>query len=77
MGVRHAAPRTALTKWLDGLAIPLGFASLVLSQLRPNFVWWLLLALAVGRIGFSLVYRWNAQRVEAQWREQHPRPDSD
>ena len=69
MSGRHAAPQTRLTRWLDAVAVVVLFASAILSQVRTHFPWWIFMAIALGRLGFSAVYRWNAKRVEARWRE--------
>jgi hypothetical protein len=75
---RRVIHRSLVSRWIDNLAIVLLLASLVLAQLHPYFVWWITLAIAGGRLAFSVIYGIHARRQEAQWRAQfEPAPEED
>jgi hypothetical protein len=65
---RHLRSQRRLDRWIDNVAILLAFSSLVLSQIHPRIVWWVVLALSVGRIAFSAVYRWKERLAQAEWK---------
>jgi hypothetical protein len=58
---RHLRPQRRLDRWIDNVAGLLALSSVVLSQIHPRIVWWVVPALTVGRIAFSTVYRWRSE----------------
>jgi hypothetical protein len=71
---RHLRYNPRFGQWVDVVAVVLVVGAAVLAALHPHLVWWVVLAIAVVRILFSVAGRWNKGRRtdhRERWLETH------